>query len=110
MTVVVLGGSVTAGSGVWRQENSWASRLFHWIQMTFPNDKHVLMNKAVPAVTSAYIAPCVLNMVPEDTDLVLMEFTFNDAERSSSLGLDDPTRFVACHCWSFEPSLQECLG
>lgn len=94
MTVVALGGSVTAGSGVWRQENSWASRVFHWIQATFPNKDHVLMNKAVPAVTSAYISPCVLNMVPENTDLVLMEFTFNDAERSLSLSLDDPTRLV----------------
>ena len=79
---------------MWRQENAWGSRLFHWIQMTFPNPNHVLMNKAVPAVTSAYIAPCVLNMVPENTDLIIMEFTFNDAERSSSLGLDDPTRSV----------------
>ena len=46
----------------------------------------------MPAVTSAYISPCVLDMLPADVDLVFLEFTFNDAERSSSLNMDDPTR------------------
>ena len=32
-------------------------------------------------MTSAYISPCVLSMVPEDVDLVLLEFTLNDGER-----------------------------
>ena len=49
-------------------------------------------SQAVPAVTSAYISPCVLNMVHEETDLVILEFTFNDAERATTFDLDDPTR------------------
>lgn len=43
-------------------------------------------------VTSAYISPCVQNLVPEDTDLVLVEFTFNDSERTKSREFEDPTR------------------
>ena len=52
----------------------------------------------MPAVTSAYISPCVLDMLPPVVDLVFLEFTFNDAERSSSLNMDDPTRCTAVSC------------
>ena len=43
-----------------------------WIQSTFPHKDHRLLNEAIPATTSSYIAPCVLNMVPETVDLVVM--------------------------------------
>ena len=46
-------------------------------------------------VTSAYISPCVQNLVPEDTDLVIVEFTFNDSERTKSREFEDPTRCAA---------------
>lgn len=45
-------------------------------------------------VTSAYVSPCVLSMVPEDTDLVLVEFTFNDSVRSVSHGLEENPTYV----------------
>lgn len=48
---------------------------------------------AVPAVTSAYIAPCVLEMLPSDVDLILLEFTFNDSEQATATNMADPTRF-----------------
>ena len=48
--------------------------------------------QAVPAVSSAYIAPCVLQMVPADADLVFIEFTVNDAEHGAGGRLDDDTR------------------
>ena len=66
-----------------------------------------LLNKAVPAVTSAYISPCVLDMLPPDVDLVFLEFTFNDAERSSSLSMDDPTRWCPPHAATADVALLE---
>ena len=45
----------------------------------------------VSQATSSYVSPCVLNLVPNDTDIVLLEFTFNDSERSEQK-FDDPTR------------------
>ena len=33
-------------------------------------------------VTSAYFSPCVLSMVDEETDLILVEFTYNDSSQT----------------------------
>ena len=41
-------------------------------------------------INSGYVAPCVTELVPNDTDLVLLEFTFNDSERGS-MALNDTT-------------------
>ena len=66
------------------------------LQETFPNERHQLINKALPGTTSAYVSPCALQMVPPSADFVLLEFTFNDAERASTAqAADDPTRYSA---------------
>lgn len=63
------------------------------MQDTFPNEGHQLLNKGLPGTTSAYVSPCALQIVPPDADFVLLEFTFNDAERASpAQAADDPTR------------------
>lgn len=76
-------------------------------QDTFPNERHQLLNKGLPGTTSAYVSPCALQMVPPNADFVLLEFTFNDAERASTAqAADDPTRCLtscgagqsAIHC------------
>ena len=95
ITAVLLGGSITAGTGLTALENSWGSRFFHWVQATFPHQQHRLVNEAMPAVSSAYIAPCVEALVPGNTDLVIMEFSFNDYERANSFEFDDISR---CAC------------
>lgn len=33
-------------------------------------------------VMSAYFSPCVLSMVDEETDLILVEFTYNDSAQT----------------------------
>lgn len=56
------------------------------------------LNRALPGTTSSYVSPCALQMVPPEADLVLLEFTFNDAERShEGQSPDDPTRYVPVH-------------
>jgi len=39
--------------------------------------------------TSAFINPCVQDLVPQDADLIFLEFTFNDSERGTK-NLEDP--------------------
>ena len=101
ITAVLLGGSITAGTGLTRLENSWGSQFFHWIQTTFPHPQHRLVNEAMPAVSSSYIAPCVEALVPGNTDLVIMEFSFNDYERSNSFSFDDISRCACTHPRTF---------
>jgi len=72
--------------------NGWASRVFEWVNTTFPHKEHRLLNKAIPAISSAYMAPCVQDIVPERTDIVFLEFTFNDSEMSAEGNYQDPTR------------------
>ncbi|CAL5221891.1 g4156 [Coccomyxa viridis] len=93
VTMVALGGSITAGQGVTMARDNYVERLYRWVQATFPNDQHRLLNKGLPGTTSAYVSPCALQIVPPDADFVLLEFTFNDAERASPVqAADDPTR------------------
>lgn len=70
--VVALGGSVTVGHGPENKQTAWLYRVFSWFNETFPHPDHHFINEAIPAVTSSYIAPCVFNMVPADTDLIIM--------------------------------------
>ena len=62
-------------------------------------------------VTSSYTAPCVLNLVSQDADIVLLEFTFNDSQRGNHK-LEDPTTCATSHsfqmsesAWSIAPAL-----
>ena len=89
-----MGGSVSAGVGVLQGNNSYVQRLYHWINTTFPHKDHRLLNFALPATTSAYYAPCVTSgLLPNNTDLVILEFTFNDSEMALfHHQLDDRTR------------------
>lgn len=52
--------------------------MFAWIEAAFPAARHTLLNRAIPAVTSGYVSACVPDLLPPDTDLVLLEFTYND--------------------------------
>lgn len=70
--VAAIGGSVTVGHNVEVKETAWLYRVFDWINTTFPNPNHQFLNKAIPAVTSAYVAPCVTDLLPPDLDLIFL--------------------------------------
>ena len=53
-------------------------QLFGRLEETFPDADHTLLNRAIPAVTSGYVSACVPELVPDNADLVLLEFTYND--------------------------------
>lgn len=93
VTVVALGGSVSAGHGLEDPANGWISRVFAWLETTFPTARHRLLNHAIPAVTSGYVSACVPDLLPPDVDLVLLEFTYNDwVFDGGSLDVNTPAR------------------
>nr|KAF8609408.1 hypothetical protein BDV93DRAFT_464639 [Ceratobasidium sp. AG-I] len=77
INIGVLGGSVTAGHGVVHPEY-WTDVFFDWWNTTFPNEKNVFINGAVPATTTEYYSVCALEHIDEDVDLVILEMAIND--------------------------------
>ena len=78
VSIALFGSSWSTGSGVENINNSWAARLFAWVNGTFPNSRHTFTNLAQRGTTSGFAAPCLANLAPADVDLVLLEFTIND--------------------------------
>ncbi|CAD6578863.1 MAG: Delta(24)-sterol C-methyltransferase [Cyphobasidiales sp. Tagirdzhanova-0007] len=79
--IAVVGGSVSAGHGVpvpTTPNNFIFTRILQWFLDTFPDATHELnMDAAIPATTAFYFSYCVLEHIPEDVDLVLMELDIN---------------------------------
>ncbi|KAG8691911.1 CRISPR-associated endonuclease/helicase Cas3 [Ceratobasidium sp. 423] len=77
INIGVLGGSVTAGHGVLHPEY-WTDIFFDWWNTTFPHEKNVFVNGAVPATTTEYYSACALEHIDEEVDLVVIEMAIND--------------------------------
>ncbi|EJD41058.1 hypothetical protein AURDEDRAFT_153366 [Auricularia subglabra TFB-10046 SS5] len=75
--ISVLGGSVTRGQGVKRDE-LWVNVFGEWWKSTFPNSKLTLQNGAVAATGTGYMSTCFLEHIDADADIVLTEFAIND--------------------------------
>lgn len=60
------------GHGVVDKETSYFNRFVNWVNATFPHVNHVFSNQAIPGVSSAYVAPCVLRLLPKDPDMVIL--------------------------------------
>ncbi|KAL4429381.1 hypothetical protein ABPG77_005155 [Micractinium sp. CCAP 211/92] len=81
-----LGGSVTKGQGASAPEKGYASRFFEFINATWPHRDHVLENKGIGGTSSGVYAACAEQMVGEDPDLVIVEFTGKPARRQALQG------------------------
>ena len=70
----LVGGSIAWGHGVAREKGSadLGPQFFNWIRRTFPGN-HTLVNGAIPAMPSYYMALCLRWHIPEDADLVILE-------------------------------------
>ncbi|KEP55010.1 putative capsule structure designer protein [Rhizoctonia solani 123E] len=77
INIGVLGGSVTAGHGVMHPEY-WTDIFFDWWNTTFPHEKNVFVNGAVPATTTEYYSVCALEHIDQEVDLVIIEMAIND--------------------------------
>ncbi|PRW61115.1 hypothetical protein C2E21_0584 [Chlorella sorokiniana] len=75
---LLRGEPITAAVGSSRQgETDWSSVLFAWLRAQFPAN-HTTVNGAVPATPSSYMSLCVHWHVPEEADLVIVEYNIND--------------------------------
>mmetsp|Transcript_5659 Transcript_5659/g.16154 ORF Transcript_5659/g.16154 Transcript_5659/m.16154 type:complete len:353 (+) Transcript_5659:372-1430(+) len=88
ITIATVGGSVTAGVGAKSQNLAYRERLFYWIRKTFPNDNHVFANGALAAAPSSYMSQCIHDYAPLESDIVFVEFTMNDGQKSCEVTTD----------------------
>ena len=63
ITIVAIGGSVTAGGGTDPAGVSYIARFFSYINATFPHAGHVLRNKGMGAWSSSQFEPCLQHIV-----------------------------------------------
>jgi hypothetical protein len=81
ITISVLGGSVTACHGAGDDPMSarcWPSRLFDWWNKVFPHPANELTNGAERKTDSAYFAYCAVHHLPDNSDLIILEFDASD--------------------------------
>ncbi|KAI7842797.1 hypothetical protein COHA_003543 [Chlorella ohadii] len=78
VSLVAIGGSVTSMGGREPDGESYIARVFQYINTTFPHRQHRMYNEGVPATSSETFEPCVESIVPQDADLVVVEFAIND--------------------------------
>lgn len=85
LTVGIVGGSISAGSGVNHPRLTFAG------QLTAGSERLRVVNRAVRATGSAFPSFCLEELLPEPVDVLVVEFATNDghfgeAMRDRSLG------------------------
>lgn len=81
VTVSVLGGSVSACHGAGDDPlapSCYPAQIFHWWNTVFPNPASELTNGARRRTDSSYFAYCNAQHLPDNTDLVIVEFDTED--------------------------------
>ncbi|KAL4421416.1 hypothetical protein ABPG75_010707 [Micractinium tetrahymenae] len=78
--VFTLGASVTRGIGATKPGRSYPQRLFQFLNASFPHSGHEFYNRGIGGTSSGVYAVCAEQMVHEDGDIVILEFTINDAK------------------------------
>ncbi|KAL4430719.1 hypothetical protein ABPG75_005975 [Micractinium tetrahymenae] len=83
--VAAVGGSISVGRGSATQgkgiDTDWPSYLDQyaaWLGAAFPRSRPQLVNKAQSGSTSNIFDACAEIMVPQDADIVVVEFAMND--------------------------------
>ncbi|THH04073.1 hypothetical protein EW145_g5790 [Phellinidium pouzarii] len=81
VTISVLGGSVSACHGAGDDPISpkcYPARFFQWWNTVFPHPASELTNGAMRRTNSAYFSFCNMHHLPDQTDLVILEFDAED--------------------------------
>ncbi|KAG1886684.1 hypothetical protein F4604DRAFT_1283611 [Suillus subluteus] len=81
VTISVLGGSVSACHAAGDDPLSstcYPSRFFQWWSSVFPHPASELTNGAMRRTNSGYFGFCSSHHIPENTDLVILEFDVDD--------------------------------
>jgi hypothetical protein len=75
VTIVAFGGSVTVG---YKQSNtSYPEEFVSWLQDVFPNINFKLINLARRATAATFAALCLVQNMPDNPDLILLEYSIN---------------------------------
>ncbi|KAI9281398.1 SGNH hydrolase-type esterase domain-containing protein [Umbelopsis sp. AD052] len=75
----VLGGSISTGHKLEdKSKEVYHSVLFDWFTSKFPYGQHTLVNGAAPATGSSYFTYCHGKHIPDDLDIIFIEFSIND--------------------------------
>ena len=97
VSVVTLGGSVTYGGGASDLSLAYPHHLFRWINSSFPpapgQPEHRFKNNGLPGTSSALFSICTQDLVPEDADLIVLEFAVNDEWRLEGITGDGARAF-----------------
>lgn len=81
VSIAVLGGSITACHGAGDNPVSrrcWPSRFFEWWNDVFPHPLSAMYNGAARLTDSSYFAYCSQHHLPDNPDLVILEFDASD--------------------------------
>lgn len=73
--VVAFGGSVTVGYRM--STTSYPEELVKWMMTAFPGVEFELVNLARRATAATFAALCLVQDMPDDADLVLIEYSIN---------------------------------
>ncbi|KAI8575811.1 hypothetical protein K450DRAFT_260010 [Umbelopsis ramanniana AG] len=75
----VLGGSISTGHKLEQKDKEvYHSVIFDWFTNKFPVGQHKLVNGAAPATGSSYFTYCHSKHIPDDLDIIFIEFSIND--------------------------------
>ena len=86
VTIGVIGGSITDGTGASTSSNKYAEKFKSWWQSTFENSELAFINAGVGATDSIVGAHRVdADLLDENPDLVIIEFAVNDIGIDSEL-------------------------
>ncbi|EGO01271.1 hypothetical protein SERLA73DRAFT_134595 [Serpula lacrymans var. lacrymans S7.3] len=118
----VLGGSVSACHGAGDDPlapNCYPSRFFQWWNTVFPHPASELTNGAMRRTNSGYFGFCSGHHIPDDTDLVVLEFDADDPADPSTLDnfeilvrsvLDRPDQPAVVIMGHFSPQVHQTHG
>lgn len=83
-----FGGSVTSGYWAGSTNPGWVDQLLPWLQQAFPNVTFKLLNLARGASDVIPAATCWYQYMPQDADLVFVEYSANGCD------------YLGCTSWS----------
>jgi lysophospholipase L1-like esterase len=73
----VIGGSISTGHTLQDSKETYHSLVFDWWNKKF-RVNNTIVNGAVPATSSSYFTYCYDKHIPNDLDIIFIEFSIND--------------------------------
>lgn len=86
LTVAYLGGSITEGAGVDREQDCWRCKITEWFRKNYPKSEIIEINAGIGGTASDFgMFRCDSQVLASAPDLIFVEFAVNDTTISNSL-------------------------